>query len=271
MPKGRKGMATSESTSKERANLDELYMVPAVDRAFQLLTLLSHARREMPLAEITRELKLPHATALRLVYTMERHGVLRRTPAGYEVGPRVLTFGFEYLASQDIVAVARPGLTALCNATGVSANLAVRDGREIIYLCHVAPVGSLSSRVEIGSRLPAHASSTGRVLLSGMEVTALTELYSGVALAPLPDTVDSVEGILAQSEADRRRGWVLKHGVFTRDLVAIAAPIFNGAAQMIAAINISGSAAVMGGDGPENAKIQELLVCARQLSGRLGL
>lgn len=255
--------------SEADGGADSPYLVPAVDRAMRLLALLSQTRREMSLAELTRDLKLPHATAFRLAFTLERHGLIRRTPVGYEIGPRVLTLGFEYLASQDLVTVARPELTALRDLAGVSANLAVLDGREVIYLCHVASRGAIASRVEVGSRLPAHAASIGRILLSAMSEEALVQLYAGVALPPLPDTIDTPQGLVAQAAADRSRGWVFKRGVFERDLVAIAAPVFNGAGQMVAAINLSGPASAMG-EAHDNEKIPQLLACARTLSKRLG-
>jgi DNA-binding IclR family transcriptional regulator len=259
-----------EKPEQSESGADSPYIVPAVDRAMRLLALLSQTRREMSLAEITRELKLPHATAFRLAFTLERHGLIRRTPVGYEIGPRVLTLGFEYLASQDLVSVARPELSTLRDLTGVSANLGVLDGREVIYLCHVASRGALTSRVEVGSRLPAHAASIGRVLLSAMSDEALLALYAGVGLPPLPDTADTPEALVAQAAADRARGWVFKRGVFERDLTAIGAPVFNGASQMVAAINLSGPATAMGDDSERNEKIPQLLACARTLSKRLG-
>jgi DNA-binding IclR family transcriptional regulator len=270
MARSRETLAGVAMPKLGAADVDDRYVVPAVDRAMRLLTLLANARREMPLSEITRELKAPHATTLRLVYTLESHGALRRTPAGYEIGPRVLSWGFEYLSSQDVVTIARPGLARLSEETGVSANLAVLDRAEIIYLCHVAPLGSLTSRIEIGSRLPAHASSSGRVLLSGLTAEELGKLYSGLSLPRLPDTVDTIEGIIAQAEADRVQGWVVKKGVFTRDLVAIAAPVRNGGGGMVAAINISGPSTSIGEGAVQRERLDHLLNCAREISWRLG-
>jgi DNA-binding IclR family transcriptional regulator len=249
---------------------DDRYIVPAVDRALKFLELLSGERREIPLVEITRRLALPHATAFRLAYTLEQHGLLRRSDTGYAIGPRILTLGFDYLASQDLLVVARPELTRLRDETGVSANLGVRDGREVIYTCHIGALGALTSRTEVGNRLFAHASSMGRVLLSAMSAEALVRLYEGVDLPQLPHTVSDPDAILQQAIEDRQRGWVMKIGVYERDLVAVAVPVIDGSGNVAAAINLSGPTSAMGPIESANPKIQQLRECAARISRQLG-
>lgn len=249
---------------------EDPYIVPAVDRAVKLLTLLAQERREMNLAELTSRLNLPHATAFRLAHTLEAHGLLRRKPTGYEVGPRILSLGFEYLSSLDIVSVAHAELSRLRDETGASANLGVMDGFAIIYLCHVPSLRSLGSRVEVGSRMPAHGSSIGRVLMAMMSETDLAERWKAEPPPKLEGCVDDLDGLVAQARADRRRGWVLKRGVFESGLVAIAAPVLDVAGSAIAAINISGPAAVMLGKDDAKAQTAALLSSARRISAQLG-
>ena len=246
------------------------YIVPAVDRAVRLLIVLAQHRREMSLAQLTGRLNLPHATAFRLAYTLEAHGLLRRKLTGYEVGPRILSLGFEYLSSLDIVSVAHGELSRLRDETGASANLGVLDGFEIIYLCHVSSLRPLGSRVDVGSRMPAHGSSIGRMLMAMMPETDLVERWNAKRPPELEGCVHSLDALIAQARADRRRGWVLKRGVFESDLVAIAAPVLDASGSTIAAINISGPASVMLGTDDAEAHIATLLSCARRISAQLG-
>lgn len=246
------------------------YIVPAVDRAIRLLALLAEERRALTLAEMTGRLGLPHATAFRLAYTLEAHGLLRRNPTGYEIGPRILTLGFEYLSSLDIVTLARAELGRLRDMTGASTNLAILDGFDILYLCHVPSLRPLGSRIEVGSRMPAHGTSIGRVLLAALPMEDLEARYRNATIEALPDSVHTLPDVAAQAREDRARGWVLKHGVFERGLIAAAAPIMNASGTVIAAINISGPTSMMDGDGGPDEQIKRLLTSARQISSQLG-
>lgn len=246
------------------------YIVPAVDRAIRLLTLLAQEKREMTLAELTARLDLPHATAFRLAHTLETHGLLRRKPIGYEVGPRILTLGFEYLSSLDIVSVARGELSRLRDVTGASANLGILDGFEILYLCHIPSPRSLSSRSEVGSRMPAHGSSIGRVLLATLRVEELQARFDAASIPILADCANTMPELIAQAKEDKARGWVLKRGVYERDLIAIAAPIYDASGKAIAAVNISGPASALDEPGQAEEKINCILMAAKRISQQLG-
>lgn len=271
--RGRKFAAPPQAVKKKGKGVEpahDPYIVPAVDRAIRLLMLMAQEKREMTLAELTARLDLPHATAFRLAHTLESHGLLRRKPMGYEVGPRILTLGFEYLSSLDIVGVARGELTRLRDATGASANLGILDGFEVLYLCHIPSLRPLGSRVEVGSRMPAHGSSIGRVLLAALPVEELTSRYRGTVVVELADCANTLDALIAQAKEDRARGWVLKHGVFERDLVAIAAPILDVSGEAVAAVNISGPISAMLADGVAASHTNALLTAARRISSQLG-
>ena len=248
---------------------DDRYIVPAVDRALRLLSLLAAERGELTLAELTARLALPHATMFRLAHTLERHGLVRRSLTGYQIGPRILTLGFDYLATQDLSVLARPELVALRDATGASANLAVLDGQDVIYICHVPSLRPLGSRVQVGSRLPAHASSIGRVLLGALPEDALRALYRDPADA-FPDTAHDADALVAQAARDRARGWVRKRGVYERELMAIAAPVLDAGGAIVAAINISGPARLVAADDDGVAQAARVMHSARVISGLLG-
>lgn len=259
----------SDRTKGTEEARNDLYIVPAVDRAVRLLELLAHEKGELSLAEMTFRLRLPHATVFRLTHTLELHGLLRRSPTGYEIGPRILTLGFEYLSSLDIVTVARAELNSLRDATGASTNLGILDRCDILYVCHVPSLRPLGSRIQVGTRLPAHGSSIGRVLLSALSIDELKARYHDSNIEELPDSVNTLPAIIAQAVDDRMRGWVLKHGLFERDLIAIAAPIFDVSATVVAAINISGPASVMGPPMAERLT-ERLLLSAHSISRQLG-
>ena len=78
-------------------------IVPAVERAFRLLELFQRETPELSLADMARRLQLPRSSTFRLAFTLERMGYLKRVPAGFQLGPAVLSLGFDFLASQELV------------------------------------------------------------------------------------------------------------------------------------------------------------------------
>ena len=88
--------------------------------------------------------------------------------AGYQVGLSLLEVGARALFSQDFVQVAMPVLTRLAETLQLSAHLGVLDGTDVLYLVRRTPNTPLASNIRVGSRLPAHATTMGRMLLAYM-------------------------------------------------------------------------------------------------------
>lgn len=247
------------------------YLVPGLERGLKLLSLFSRSDPELTLVEIARRMGLTRSSAFRLAYTLEHTGHLVRAGAGYQVGPRVLTLGFDYLASQDLIETARPDLTALRDATGASAHLGVRDHAEVIYVAQVPSLRQLSSRVSVGTRFPAHAMSMGRLLLASLTDAELEELYRDVKLERFTDETPADFAELKQRIAsDRARGYVVSRGSFERGIVAVAAPVFDAQDKAVAAINISGPAAALDTGALDGAIKDRVLQAAASISRKLG-
>ncbi|RYE79667.1 MAG: IclR family transcriptional regulator, partial [Oxalobacteraceae bacterium] len=114
----------------------ERYIVPALRRGLSLLRLFSRDRRVVTLPEIVRELSVPRATAFRLAHTLEADGYLQRAPHSnaFQLGLNVLSLGFEYLGSMDLLDIARPALEDLRDRLDLSVHMGVRDGTDIVYV-----------------------------------------------------------------------------------------------------------------------------------------
>ena len=146
----------------------EGYLVNSLVRGLQLLEEFTRERGSLSLPEIAERRGLNRTTAYRFIYTLRHLGYVELEPdtRRYRLGPKVLQLGFEFLHSQPLVAVAEPLLRELRDETGESAHLGVLDGDAVVYLVRVASEGVFSASVSVGSRLPAHTTSMGRVLLA---------------------------------------------------------------------------------------------------------
>lgn len=223
--------------------------VPGLERGIAILRLFRRDRARLAPAQIAAELSIPRSTVHRLLIELSGLGLIRRADDGrYALDAGVLTLGFEYLASNDVVAVAGPVLEALRDQTNWSTHLGIRQGRSIIYLSRYASRASVSRNVSAGSRLPAHATLMGRVLLADLEPTELRALYADPDLADghaeAPHSVADLQHLI---DADRARGYAAATGFYEPGVRAVAAPVRDATLATVAAIN----ATAVGGDGSD--------------------
>lgn len=257
--------------SSAKGEPDDPYAVPALERGLRLLALFTRSRPELSAIEITRALALPHATVYRLLHTLEKAGLLRRTALGYTLGPRILTLGYEYLSSQSLIELARSELEALRDRTDTSANMGVLDGRDVIYIGHVPSRRPIATRMQVGSRFEAHTSSIGRLLLAGLPHDALAALYKGVKLVrrlnDSPATFAELETVIAR---DAKRGYVINRGVYDEGIIAVAAPIFDHTGTAVAGVNISGPASSFTSADLKGAIKDQVCASAARISALMG-
>lgn len=219
------------------------YSVPPVHRAFTLLRHIAGGGRCRNAAATARELGINRTTLIRLLHTLEAERMIESPDDGasWQLGPGMIALAAEALKSRDLVRVAQPVLAALSADLSLSAHLGVLDGRDIIYLLRETPNAHLVSAVREGSRLPAHATTVGRILLANQPDGVVQRLFDGVALPGFTDkTATTLPALLIQLEQDRARGVAWSAGNFERGLGSCAAAIFDHRARAVAAVNVTG-------------------------------
>ena len=235
---------------------DDRYIVPGLARGMEVLAAFSPARQQLSLAELAAALGTTRSALFRVTYTLATLGFLVQGAQGFSLGPAVLRLGVGYLATRSLVEAALPLLEALRDRTGWSAHLGALEGRALVYLLRLPTAGRLSI-VHVGSRLPAHATAMGRVLLAGQDAAALGALYRE---APPPGGMVS---LLAQARRDARRGHVQHMGDFESGIASIAAPVRDGR-DVVAALSITAPLAAA-----KPAPVQAVLETAAALSAAL--
>jgi DNA-binding IclR family transcriptional regulator len=216
------------------------YTVPGLERGLRTLQLFDRNRKFLTAAEMARALGIPRSTTFRLVQTLECLGFLDREGDRYRVGPAVLRLGFEYIASLDVTEFARPVIERLRDATGLSAQLVIRDGREVVVVLKASPPSTFASSVTVGTRLPAHATILGRVLLMDEDDETLRALYPKSALPRVspnsPRTLAELKRLLRE---DRARGHAVSESFFEQGISAVAAPVRDREGKIVAAISVT--------------------------------
>lgn len=218
------------------------YIVPALAQGLGILSLFGGERRSFTAPEIAKELALPRTTVFRLLQTLQSMDYLRcdENKRHFSLGPALLSRGFEYLASLDMVEVAQPILQELRDRTGLSTHMAVRDGRDVVYVARFPARSTIASSVNIGTRFAVHATVMGRMTLLEMGEAELAELFADQPFERFtkhtPVTLEDLKAVLAE---DRGRGYAVSQSYFEAGVSAVAAPVRDSAGHIVAAINVT--------------------------------
>ena len=141
----------------------------------------------------------------------------------------------------------------------------VRDGRSIVYVAKVSPPSVFSSAVSVGTRLPAHATVLGRVLLGDLSLAELRELYPEEHLEQhSPSTPNTVMALFDMVQADRQRGFVSGEGFFEPSISTVAAPVRDQSGSIVAALGVTIATAQVG-----HINYNELLLQVRRSADEL--
>lgn len=247
---------------------DTDYSVPALARGLSVLGMFNATTRSLNIHEIAERLGVSTSAVYRILFTLTNMGYLDKHNTQYALGARVISDGFSYLASRDIVEVAMPHLNALRDAASLSCHLSIREQTDSLYLYRAFAAQRLSVNIPIGTRIPCHCTGMGRMLLTALDDAELGALYQHIRLddypAPAPRTLPELQTLVS---SDRQRGWVLHRSDYS---TAIAAAIKDHTGQVIAAINLSGPDAAMDPEGAKDRFLAMLLQCSDTISRALG-
>ena len=254
--------------------VDERYVVPGLSRGLALLQLFTRERPEQKLTEIADGLGLSRSATYRLVYTLEKDRFLRRDPVTrrYRLAAKVLSLGFEFLNAQPLTDIAQPYLRQLSDLTRAVAHLVIRDGAHVVYIARVAPPVTLVTNLQIGARLPAHLTATGRILLAYLSDDTLREIHRLIVSEPAAGfgKASSFEALKAAAHADRQRGYVFNRSTFDPSVYSLACPIRDRSGQAVAAVNVVAPLSTIENLGGEARIHAEVSGAAAAISTQIG-
>ena len=145
-------------------------------RGLKVIEVMGRGSGGQTLAEIAVGCELPRTAVRRFLLTLADLEFVRSDGKSYWLTPKVLRLGMAYLYTLPFWRRAQLAVEELCAQTGESCAVSVLDGEDIVYVARVHAHRILAMSPVIGSRLPAHAVSMGRVLLGGLDEGALETL-----------------------------------------------------------------------------------------------
>jgi len=243
----------------------------AVLRAIHLLKAFSDAHPELSLIELTRRVDLNKTTAYRLLTALESEGLVVRNPEteAYRLGPEVIALGARAARANDLRSASRLELIELAQQIGETASLeALQDGQVLIL--DEAPGAYLIGATQfIGTRWPAHATSTGKVLLAHLPEAELKAMLARPLAQLTAKTLTAPEALRRELVRIREQGYAVAADELEVGSMAVGAPILNHQRQIVAAISVHGPGARLTPDRlPEVAR--QIKAAAERISIRLG-
>ena len=199
----------------------------------------------MTIAQAAKYTGLDRATARRCLLTLHAEGYADYDGKFFTLTPRTLRLGLGAIASLPLPQLVQPWLDQLTDHIGESCSVSVMDGTEIVYLARAAQKRVMSIGLMPGSRLPAHCTSMGRVLLAALPYEKASAILNASDLTPRTKrSVTDPGQIMAELQRVQTQGYAMIDQEVELGLRSIAVPLFEQGGTVVAALNI-GMAATM--------------------------
>ncbi|MFC9972263.1 IclR family transcriptional regulator [Spirillospora sp. NPDC127200] len=215
--------------------------VPAARRTLAVLRLLAGSAGPLPASSIARSLDLPRSSTYHLLSAMAEDGFVSYLPEERRWGLGVAAFeiGSAYLRHGPLERLARPLLRRLVDRTGEIAQLGILHGAETLYLLKEQPRRHATLVTDVGVRMPAQLTASGRSMLAHLPAAQVRALFPGPFVDRTGHGPASLRELRRELAADARRGWSTEDGFVTEGLASIAACSFDHTGHPTAAITVT--------------------------------
>lgn len=239
--------------------------VQSLERALDILEVLSRSEREMGVTEISPAVGLANGTTHRLLSTLTRRGYARQVSGTrkYTLGPRTITLASS--GRERLGPLARPFLEELMEISQESSNLAALDRNSVVYISQVPASRMVRMFTEPGNRVPAHASGTGKALLAHQPPEVVDSILGKGELPRFTaHTITDVNQLKDELERIRERGYAVDSEEAEEGVRCLAAPVLGAEGRVVAAMSISGPTSRL-----DQTRLEELVPHIKRISNDL--
>ncbi len=243
-------------------------LLSSVRNAARVLKQFSSREREFGVSQLARRLGLGKSTVHRLVSTLTAENLLEQNPDNgkYRLGLAVYDLGAAVATHLDLHEAVVPPMERLRNATGETVQVAVLDGREVVYVERLDSPHTLRLFLDVGRRNWAHSTATGKCLLAHVSDYELDRLLDGWELAAVTaHTVTDARQLRKELGRIRRQGHAHNLNESEVGVLSVAAPIRDLHGSVVAAMSVAGPTQRM---DPIMGKITAAVVESAALASR---
>ena len=244
--------------------------VQSVDRALSILEYLAQ-NGSSGVTEIAKNLNVHKSTAFRLVVALENRQLVEQEEerGKYRLGFGLIRLAGATSAQLDLTKEGRPVCVRLAGEFAETVNIALLDSDAAVNITQEHGSNVVSSRNWVGKRTPLHATSSGKVLLAWADPDTLASLLDGHLERYTERTVADTDGLRAELDEVRARGWASCNEELELGLNSVAAPIFGTDGTVVAAVSVSGPSYRLTTDDFERIA-DRILAGAGEISSRIG-
>ncbi|MEZ5091278.1 IclR family transcriptional regulator [Nocardioides sp.] len=241
--------------------------VRSVGAALEALEVLAR-HEELGVSALARELGVAKSTSHRLLTTLRHHGLVEQSPetGRYRLGMRLYELGHQAMTGNRLRSVALPVLAELRRRSGLTVQLAVPDGADVLYTERLETTLGVTLMQQTGLRLPAHTTSSGKAIAAYNPAFADARRRLGFP-ARTAATLTTVEEFDRVLDETRRQHGALSYDEARIGISSCAAPLHGPAGEAIAAVSLVGPTEAFRQQGSHY--LQLVVAAARTLSGPL--
>jgi DNA-binding IclR family transcriptional regulator len=208
-------------------------------RVLRLIEHLANASQPLTLSQLASRMRIPKATMMRTLDSLERHGYVQRTPSerGYVPGAASANLALATLRNNTFIRTSHLILGKLVGATGETCNLTMQEGNSVVYVDRVETEEPLRLHLLPGTRAPMHCTASGKLFLARLPLLEQRKLLASTALKRLtPKTIVDPTQMESELRLIAKRGIGIDDEEFVLGMVAIAVPICAQDGRVIAAL-----------------------------------
>jgi IclR family transcriptional regulator, pca regulon regulatory protein len=214
--------------------------VQSLERGLAVIKAFGADSPELRLSDVARQTGLTRAAARRFLLTLVRLGYVRQDGTTFSLRPRVLELGYAYLSALSLPEVAMPHMEALVAEVNESSSIAVLDDLDVVYVARVPTQRIMTITIAVGTRLPAYATSMGRVLLANLDHFDLEERLDRTELQRLTSkTVRDLSTLRELIDRAGEAGFAMVDQELEQGVRSAAVPIRDSTGTVVAAMNVS--------------------------------
>lgn len=222
-------------------------LVAGLEKGLQVIEAFDQDRPRLTIAEVAQRTGLTRAAARRYLITLAHLGFVSQDRRLFALTPKVLRLAQSYMHSARLPRIVQPVLHRLAAQTGLSYSCVVREGREVVIVArsavHEKGERLMAHGLHLGTRLPAHATSTGRVLLASLSASELDDWLDTYDLPKLTaHTVSDRSALKTLLGEVRRLDYCMALEEHELAIQAVAVPLRNMQGRTVAALNVVTSA-----------------------------
>ncbi|MEP7205728.1 MAG: IclR family transcriptional regulator C-terminal domain-containing protein [Casimicrobiaceae bacterium] len=233
-------ISRTTSTGELQALDGDPNFMRSLARGLAVIRGFAEEQRPMSIAQLSQKTGIPRAAVRRCLYTLEQLGYVAAGTGGvFQLRPKLMSLGYAFLSSTPLTVSAQSYLDRVSDAVAESCSLATLDRDDILYVARSVTSRIISVSLNVGSRLPAHCTSIGHVLLAELVEEDLAAYLARVELRAYTErTVTSRKMLRETLLVVRRQGYAIADQQLERGVISIAVPVRNVAGTAVAGINV---------------------------------